>query len=99
MLINASLNAVIEHPETTTISVHDVWKSCLNLQREYVRLIESAAHYDYLKVVYETPWKTFDYELLMNLLQNSLVIEYSNGEDRLLHPLVVDYMKSNDDIV
>lgn len=99
LLINASLNAVIEHPETTTISVHDVWKSCLNLQREYVRLIESAAHYDYLKVVYETPWKTFDYELLMNLLQNSLVIEYSNGEDRLLHPLVVDYMKSNDDIV
>lgn len=99
LLIDAFLNASIKHPETGMIRLDDVYKAQLRLRREYVSLIESAAHYNYLKVVYETPQKTFENGILASLLQNNLVIEYDYTKNKLLHPLVVDYMKSNSDIV
>lgn len=97
ILVDASLNAMIEHPEVEQILHEDAKNACIKLRNEYVKSIETKIQYDRLLDIYHKN-NSFEDGILLRLLQANLVIEYGESKEYLVHPLVVDYMKYKGDI-
>lgn len=98
LLVDASLNAVIDHPDIELITMEDAEKACVKLRTEYVKTIETQQHYEKLMQVYSNSDEVFEDRILMDLLRANMVIECGEDKFYLVHPLIVDYMMAKGDI-
>jgi len=93
LLVDASLNATIEHPDDVEkILMDDVNKACVKLRTEYAKSIEMNKYCERLKILYYDEEQTFEDKILMELLYTNVILEYGEERHKLVHPLVVDYM-------
>lgn len=98
LLTDASLNAVIEHPSDERILLQDAEKACIKLRGEYGKSIETRDQYDRILAIYKNTETTFEDDVILSLLSANVIIECGEERYRIVHPLIIDYMKSKGDI-
>ena len=98
ILVDASINADLKHPDNEIILMDDAEAACMKLRNEYVKSIEKKEQYDTLLSIYRDPSNIFEDDILLKLLQANLVIECGEYQEYQVHPLVIDYMIHRGDI-
>ena len=98
ILVDASITAMLDHPDNKKILMEDAKEACTKLRNEYVKSIESKEQYNILLKIYEDPKNIFEDATLLQSLQANLVIEYGEYKEYQVHPLIIDYMRYRGDI-
>lgn len=98
ILVDASITAMLDHPDNKKILMEDAKEACTKLRNEYVKSIESKEQYNILLKIYEDPKNIFEDATLLRSLQANLVIEYGEYKEYQVHPLIIDYMRYRGDI-
>ena len=98
ILVDASINAMVMHPDNEKILMDDAQEACVKLRNVYSKSIENKKQYDTLISIYKDRNKVFEDDTLLRLLQANLVIECGEFKEYQVHPLVIDYIKYRGDL-
>ena len=92
MVINASAKRAVRR-ESQTVSMEDAGRALEELKTSLTRRIEKK-NYDFLENIYRGNKEQIeDKEMLLEMLQASVVLEYNGKRWHNVHPLVVEFLK------